>query len=553
MPQLPGQTLPSVAPAGAPGVFQNINADPSSFGALTGRGISEVGGSLKTAGDTSADIAIMFQHKYNETATDEANSAFEGNVRDVLFGENGFYTKKGRDAMDAMQPTADKLESLRKEVRGNLANPEQQRMFDYMSRRSAQRELYQMQSHATTEFKVWQGETAVGSIKNEIDSSATYWNDSKRFAQSLWNIKLFADKLSLLKGIDPNSDAGKDTVNHYQSEAWTARIHSVMAHDPGLARELFDANADHIDAAHRAQLDQQIASHQWMFDARKEVQARRIDAENQRILKDVQDGRQNDMLAAFNKHQLTPDDVVNDKILTFPQKHVMLGMLNEQALKGGQMHTDNAVFLNLLNRIHLPDANPAKITDENALMPYVKAEGGIDYEALQRLRKEVRDIRDPEQGPFAGKMHDLFKVAESDLTKTNNLAGIKDPKGDQLLYSFKWEADKKIADWKAQGKDPFELLDPSSKNYLGNLLAKYRRTPTQIIRDMADEMRAINGVPSLPAVPGKAPAPSPPKLEPKVVPGPVEKPIPEPVALPEERPARKVGETAAEYLKRIKK
>jgi hypothetical protein len=547
MPQIPAQTLPTVMPAGAPGVFQRVpEADASAFGALTARGISQVGAAGEHAGNTAADIAIMFQKQYNETATDAANSNFEGSVRDVLFGKDGFYTKKGSDALNAMKPTEEKLESLRQEVHDSLANPEQQRMFDYMSRRSAQRELYQMQGHATTEFKVWQGETAQGSIKNEVDDSATNWNDSKRFAQSLANIKIFADKLSVLKGIDPNSDAGKAAVTHYQGEAWSARIHSVMAHDPSLARQLFDQNSDQIDAAHRAQLDSQIASHEYTWAMRSEVRARRQKAEDQRILKQVQDQRQDDMLMRWNKHQLTPDDVVNDKILTFPQKHVMLGMLNEQAIAGGQMHSDNAVFLNLLNRIHLPDSNQDKITDENKLLPYVKARGGIDYEALQKLRKEVRDIRDPEQGPFVGKMHDLFKVAESDLTKTNNLAGIKDPKGDQLLYDFKWEADKKIAEWKAQGKDPFELMDPKNPNYLGNLLAKYRRTPQQIITDMANEMRAISGLPSLPP-PSTANLPPVPKAAepaPAVI-KPVEKPAQKPAPI-----VRKPGESAADFLKR---
>lgn len=291
MPLLPAnETLPSVAPAGATGVFERIDANPSSFGGLSASALAGVGRDTGRLGDVLSEHAVTMQKQYNETATDAANTAFEGRVRDTLFGEDGFYSKKGRDALDAMTPTAKALEDIRTQARESLANNEQRRMFDYTTRRSAARELYQMQNHATTEFNVWQGDEAKGAISNEVNNSATYWNDNQRFSESLAKIKTQTDKLSQLKGIDPASEAGKAAVQHSQSEAWTARIRSVMALDPNTARELFDANADYLDAPHRANLDAQITQHQYMADSREATRARTEEANAQRDQQRTQAG-----------------------------------------------------------------------------------------------------------------------------------------------------------------------------------------------------------------------------------------------------------------------
>ena len=295
MPTIPFNPLPTEQSTGAPGVFQRVESDPGMFGGYTAAGAQRVGTALEQGGGTIADNAIRFQQEYNETATDQGNTQFDSQVRPIV---GNFRTLRGADAMSARADTLAKIEDLRQQVRDTMQNPEQRRMFDYMSRRTAVRYQDEVEFHAAGENKVWQGDTAVGAITNEINNSATYWNDTPRFAESLGNIKVQADKLSILKGIDPNSDAGKANVTHYQSEAWSARIHSVMAQDSNLARDLFDANADQIDAAHRASLDQQITNHQWTDMARAESEQRRMDATAARQLAITQAG---------NLAQLTAD------------------------------------------------------------------------------------------------------------------------------------------------------------------------------------------------------------------------------------------------------
>lgn len=285
MPTLPALTGPSIAPAGASGVFEGVDAGAEHFGAFTAQAGQRLGATLERAGDLYSQQAIEHQKNVNESATDAALTSWEGNVRPSV---GSFKELRGSDAMNARAGTIEQVESMRKDARGALQNPQQRQMFDAISRRAAARYLDDVEFHAAREAKVWMGDTAVGAITNEVNNSATNWGDNQRFAESLGIIKLKTDKLSQLKGIDPDSDAGRANVQHYQSEAWTARIRSVMAADPDVARELYDANADHLDAAHRASLDQQITSHQWTKMMRDQTQQAREDRDADKAMRTVQ-------------------------------------------------------------------------------------------------------------------------------------------------------------------------------------------------------------------------------------------------------------------------
>lgn len=285
MPKIPFDAIPNVASTGAPGVFQGVNTNPGMFGGYTADALQKVGAAGNQFGDVAAENAIRFQKEYNETATDQANTNHASEVRNIV---SNFRQLRGQDALNAQASTLQQIEAARQATRASLQNPEQQRMFDYMSRQNDRRYLDEVAFHAASEGKVWQGDVANGAITNALNDISNYWNDDKRFALGIGEIKYQASKLLQLKGIDPGSDTGKAAIQSYVGQAWTARIHSVMAHDSDRARALFDANADQIDAAHRATLDAQITNRQWTDMMRQDAAARRDEIMAERQMRTTQ-------------------------------------------------------------------------------------------------------------------------------------------------------------------------------------------------------------------------------------------------------------------------
>lgn len=297
MPQIPVQTLPEITPAGAPGVFQRVpEADPTAFGELRARGFQQLGGSLEKAGDTAASVALLFQSLQNETRAKEADRLLTNKLIDLQFNpKTGFQTKLGKDAVDGYQPAFNTANQIYEDARAALPNDEARRMFDNSALRSLRYSTESMASHAAQQNKQWMLHESEGRIQNFIDQGAAYWNDDKRFAQIMATVRDESISRAELMGL--GMEATNQSIQHYQSEAWAARLHSVMAHDPDAARAMFDANADAVDAPHRAALDAQIANHQYTWMMRENVREQREERQAEHDLRILQTGNESNLLA----------------------------------------------------------------------------------------------------------------------------------------------------------------------------------------------------------------------------------------------------------------
>lgn len=468
---------------------------------------------------------------------------------DLTYGDNGFALLKGGDAVNKplLKVYGGALDQAAHQISGTLDNGYQQQLFQKRANVAGLELRQDIVKHVAQQTNVYDENVLKGTIDTEVQNAAARWADPDAPILPIQRIYSAIDTFADRNGMP--DVWSKDEKAKALNRIYSGIVLQANVEDPEKAEKLMALHADDLNAGTRAQLDAHIKSQMYTLARRDEITKARDEAEHQRVIKQAQDEQLNKYLGDWNDHKLTPDAIVHDTTLSFPQKHVMLEMLQQQTQKQGEMKTDPHVFMDLLDRIHQPYSSKEKITDENQLLQYVKTSGGIDYNDLQKLRKEVRDVRDPVEGPLVEKKQALLNDVKDDLVKSDPLIGIKDPRGQDNFYNFRWAIDRKIDDWKKQGKDPMELFNPDSKDFLGKMRSQYVRTPLQIMQDRADEMRTVNAVQQS----GKMPEPKTPvnQVQPKVVPGPVETPIPKPTSL-EAKPARKEGESAADYLKRIR-
>lgn len=245
--------------------------------------------------------------------------------------------------------------------------------------------------------------------------------------------------------------------------------------------------------------------------ARDEETRQRIEAE--RAKKEANNTIGNDFLNRMYKGQLTNKDILNSDLPAFGEdsKHTWLNILKTNT--EGKAKRDNAVFKSMLGRIHAPDDDPSKITTDAPLLR-AAVNGDIPFEDLQQLRGELVG-RGTQEGKFeSAQISTFMKTAEDNLVKSNPMMGIKDAQGEEQMARFQSEFIKKFQDGKGKGKSVDDMLNPDSPDYLGNLITKYKKSPSEI---MQGNMKA---------------------LQPKVI---------DPAI------ARKPNESAADYLKRTKK
>jgi hypothetical protein len=331
----PVQTLPSVRPAGAQGDYQRIGVDPGAFGARSAQALRSVGGAAEQVGDVTANAAIRFQQIQNRTDVDAEQNSFSDESRQLLWGPDGMYNKKGKDAFDAMNPTTKAIEDARARHRDALKNPEAQRMFDSQSRREMNFYLDRMSAHASSEYRTYRVGTAKSALTNGMTDSGLAWNDPVQFARTLGNVRIQAENLARIEG-RTDAEEIKADVAHYQSQAWIARIKGTANFQPRLAWDMYQANIDQITSpSDRVVLEHHLKSLLQPVEA---------DAEAERIMRgpEKQPGLVPASVAGFPREQ--PSEALSRAQLALPLlRQELTERPNDDSLKREIARTEQIV------------------------------------------------------------------------------------------------------------------------------------------------------------------------------------------------------------------
>lgn len=219
--------------------------------------------------------------------------------------------------------------------------------------------------------------------------------------------------------------------------------------DPGERRNLLDAAYADQDRALRLQREQDTA-------AAKQTQ--------------------NDFLGKLYSNKLTSDDVLNSNLPAFGEgsKQEFLGLIRKGPNTGNPM-LHQQLYMDALNN---------KITDPSQLVPYIQQPNGLSTEEAQNLSGVLEKKRDQVVKTF-----DIG--AKTQITGRGEF--MPDPEGDAQFSKFLFAQDNLLAEGAKKGLTPSDLLDPTSKNYVGDrLVSTYRRSMDERIGAQVNSARDMN-------------------------------------------------------------
>lgn len=215
-----------------------------------------------------------------------------------------------------------------------------------------------------------------------------------------------------------------------------------------------------------------------------EMERQRQLAEQQRILQKKQEVTQNGFLQKMVDGTLTDKDILNSNLDPFGSGSKEQFIQLMKAHMEHKLQDDPGTVRDLFDRIHLPDGDPKKITDENELNSYVGR--GLGLTTLQTFRGEIDGTRS-EQGKIEGELKKgVIDVAKSALTRSNPLTGIRDPRGDEQLQKYMTFFLNQYSEQRKAGKTANQLLDPGSPDYLGKSIRSFVRSMPQVMKDLAE-------------------------------------------------------------------
>lgn len=119
--------------------------------------------------------------------------------------------------------------------------------------------------------------------------------------------------------------------------------------------------------------------------------------------------------------------------------------------------------MDFMSRLSATDNTKITSPDE-----FVKAyaDGKLNTADFNFLNKQWADLKTPEGEALGKTKAEFFKAVEPMIDKSS--LDPMDNTGKLRMYAFRMDAEKKIAAYRAAGKNPYDLLDPSNPAYLGN-------------------------------------------------------------------------------------
>lgn len=489
------------ADANVAGPYETRQARNADTGGL-GSAIAKFGGQAGAVSDVIQKREAQSEITSLNSQMAQAHADFTGNLDDTLQGAD---PNDSNISEKFMQSYDDQMG----QVADNISTPEGRQYFEKAnSQMRAHFQIKSMQGQAALA-----GDNAVQQTTDSINQySTSLMNDPGSF-ESIKGLNGMAVQAMVENGVLPENAAAKltSTANNQFAKA---AVRGTISLDPNSAKQQLAGGAwdSYITGDEKYTLQR---------EADQGISAQGIEQKRQQSVADqqkadAQTGTQNQFLQKMVNNQLSTNDVLHSNLEAFGtgSKEQFIKMIQTAQTEG--IKTNPVTYQSLFNRIHLPDGDPNKITDENALNSYMGK--GLNLTGINQLRGEIQN-RKTDTGRDESDLQKTFlDVVKDRLVKSNPIVGLKDPGGEENYLRYMSDFYPAFQAAKKAGKSPTSLLTPGSPDYMGNNLSAYARSSADIIRSMRSDdgpSPAPPGAFASPVAANGAAAPAKPAVEPR--------------------------------------
>ncbi len=220
---------------------QQINSSPADFGALTAQAGSQLGQAVQGAAADVNSIALQKKAINDETTT---NATFYKNYFPLAMqATQSYLAKQGQDAATGYGDYQKQMEDLRVQVRSQFTDPQQQRMFDEISRKTESNFMTGAAAHQTSQNQVYQDQTSMGMVAAAGQLAVQHWNDPNGFQVGLQSGINEIMTHSQFRG-EP-VEFGLKKVQDFTSQTYAERLNQMSNADPVGAYNLLKNGEDY--------------------------------------------------------------------------------------------------------------------------------------------------------------------------------------------------------------------------------------------------------------------------------------------------------------------
>ena len=236
-----GQVNPETS---APNDYQNIQANPASFGAAIGQGAQQLGAGITHAANFYNQAAVDDQLNKDQ---ERIGRLLRGSGAQTGFGEDGtpqydtgYMGLQGRDALDARVNVEKQMADIIRTSKENLSTPEQIHMYEANMRRYETMTRDKIGAYADSQAKHWYGNVNKATSDLALSHISANADDPVEVHNAVADLQHAYINQVKLEGGGP--EQFEDAINRAQRDGTKAWIESIAVNDPYKAQQMVERN-----------------------------------------------------------------------------------------------------------------------------------------------------------------------------------------------------------------------------------------------------------------------------------------------------------------------
>lgn len=479
------------------------NARPEAFGA--GPGLTQLGGSLESVGQDTAQAQRTIQENDSRNAVTD--------VHTMLSRAQAEYTKRAAEFERSADPKDQFAVSRFMNGTEHPDDPAQEGSLNWylQSYRESIQDAYalrafdvgaeELRTRFTQHMVAVQARLAGAYAKQQgeqmVDNAqTTVMTDPGSYQDVLTKtLRAFDDPRSLYARV-PAADR-EPMKRHAKEQIGKAYVQGVIREDPQVALELLsDGSWDSMIKGEDKPVLMRAAETRIRA---QEVEAARAEAELNRQRINLARDSEGFLLQklAINMEDpkqppLTAKDVLASPLIDLdpPKAKSLLELIHAWGKEDPNkpIKTDPDTYWGLFRDINRPYGDPKKLLDEQRII-----NAGIQHKLsradFNALRKEFEDARTVEGQRLGEEKTNFLSTSKHLIDQSNPLMGKLDKEGGQRFGQFTYFVNREIERYRKENKDPHQLFNPDSSDYLGKHITRFQKTMMESLGTVQENLR----------------------------------------------------------------
>lgn len=251
---VPTQNQPTVKAQALPSARYSTSAPIGAFGGHQADSLMKGAAGLEKARKNFEYVAL----KEDEARVKDLDRQFNEQLRNIQYGDNGYYNQRGVNAVNSYQNTNKQIDDLYNKMSNGLT-PRVLDMFKDVTQRRVESARRSMMVHRERESRVWQNATSAARIEDALEDAIVNAGNEEALRHSLGTIEAELIDRGEREGI--GGVALREQLENYRSKAHAGVIGKLQTYNAPLAQQHYERFKQQIEPSEQIKIEKSLKAH----------------------------------------------------------------------------------------------------------------------------------------------------------------------------------------------------------------------------------------------------------------------------------------------------